>query len=63
MKAVRIHSTGGPEVLQIENLELPEPAADEVRIRHTAMALTFKTSTPVLGNTLRHCPVALELRQ
>jgi NADPH2:quinone reductase len=42
MKAVRIHSTGGPEVLKIENLELPEPAAGEVRIRHTAIGFNFQ---------------------
>jgi NADPH2:quinone reductase len=42
MKAVRIYETGSPEVLKIENLELPEPAAGEVRIRHTAIGLNFQ---------------------
>ena len=42
MKAVRIYSAGGPEVLKIENLELPDPAAGEVRIRHTAIGLNFQ---------------------
>ena len=32
-KTVRIHSAGGPEVLQVEQLELPEPAQGEVTIR------------------------------
>jgi len=25
-KAIRIHQTGGPEVLQLEDIELPAPA-------------------------------------
>ncbi|HYZ29570.1 MAG TPA: NADP-dependent oxidoreductase [Thermoleophilaceae bacterium] len=33
MKAVVIHRFGGPEVLEIVELEAPEPAADQVRIR------------------------------
>ncbi|MDF7814939.1 NADP-dependent oxidoreductase [Hymenobacter sp. YC55] len=33
MKAVRIHAFGGPEVLQLEEVARPVPAADEVLIR------------------------------
>lgn len=40
-KAIRIHANGGPEVLRWEEIELPPPAAGEVRIRHTAIALNF----------------------
>lgn len=42
VQAVRIHATGGPEVLKIEELELPEPGAGEVRIRHTVIGLNFQ---------------------
>ena len=42
MKAIRIHDIGGPEVLRIEDISLPEPGAGEVRIRHTAVALNFR---------------------
>ena len=42
MKAVRIYAAGGPEVLKIEKLELPDPAQGEVRIRHTAIGLNFQ---------------------
>lgn len=42
MKAVRVYEAGGPEVLKIETLELPAPAAGEVRIRHTAIGLNFQ---------------------
>lgn len=40
--AVRIHATGGPEVLKIEQIDLPDPAAGEVRIRHTAIGFNFQ---------------------
>lgn len=36
---VRFHSFGGPEVLRIEDIELAEPAAGEVRIRVGAFGL------------------------
>lgn len=39
--AVRMHRTGGPEVLVWEPHVLPPPAPGEVRIRHTAVALNF----------------------
>jgi NADPH2:quinone reductase len=42
MLAARFHTTGGPEVIQLETLELPEPAAGEVRLRHTAIGLNFQ---------------------
>ena len=41
MKAVRIHAVGGPDVLQYEDMELPPPAPDQVRVRHTAIGLNF----------------------
>jgi len=41
MKAIRIHETGGPEVLRYEDVELPPPAAGEVRVRHTAIGVNF----------------------
>ncbi len=33
MKAMRIHDFGGPEVLKMEEIEQPKPAADEVLIK------------------------------
>ncbi len=38
-RVVRFHKTGGPEVLQIENIELPPPGAGEVRIAVKALGL------------------------
>ena len=33
MKAIRIHEFGGPDVLSIDEIEIPKPAKDEVLIR------------------------------
>lgn len=41
VRAIRIHATGGPEVLRLERIDLPPPAAGEVRIRQRAMGLNF----------------------
>ena len=41
MKAIRYSRTGGPEVLSLENIELPQPRAGEIRIRHTAIGVNF----------------------
>jgi NADPH2:quinone reductase len=40
--AVRLHTTGSPDVLKLEDIDLPEPGAGEVRIRHTAIGLNFQ---------------------
>ncbi len=40
-KAIRIHQTGGPEVLKWEDIDVPPPGQGEVRIRHTAVGLNF----------------------
>ena len=39
VKIVRFHETGGPEVLQLEDLPLPEPGKGEVRLRVKAIGL------------------------
>lgn len=41
MKAIRIHSFGGPEVLKIEDLAAPDPPPGHVRIRVAAAGLNF----------------------
>jgi len=40
-KAVRFHKTGGPEVLQIDDVPVGEPGAGQVRVRHTAIGVNF----------------------
>ncbi|WP_260295808.1 quinone oxidoreductase family protein [Sedimenticola hydrogenitrophicus] len=39
--AIRIHQYGGPEVLSLESVAVGEPAAGEVRVRHSAIGLNF----------------------
>jgi NADPH2:quinone reductase len=41
MKAIRFEVSGGPEVLHLEDMELPAPRAGEVRVRHAAIGVNF----------------------
>jgi NADPH2:quinone reductase len=40
-KAVRYHKQGGPEVLQLDEVQVGEPAQGQVRIKHTAIGVNF----------------------
>ena len=40
-KAVRFHKQGGPEVLQLDEIQVGEPGQGQVRIRHTAIGVNF----------------------
>ncbi len=40
-KAIRMHETGGPEVLQYEDVDIGDVGPDEVRLKHTAIGLNF----------------------
>jgi NADPH2:quinone reductase len=39
--AIRIHQTGGPEVMQWEEVEVGDPGPGEARIRHTAIGVNY----------------------
>ena len=41
MKAVQISKTGGPEVLELKEITLDKPRADEVMIEHKAIGLNY----------------------
>jgi len=41
MKAIRIHEFGGPEALNYEDLEMPEPGPGEARVKLTASGVNF----------------------
>jgi NADPH2:quinone reductase len=41
VKAIRFAKTGGPEVLQYQDIDLPPPRAGEVRVHHTAIGVNF----------------------
>jgi NADPH:quinone reductase len=40
-KAIRFHSTGGPEVLQLDHVSVGDPGPGECRVRHTAIGVNF----------------------
>jgi NADPH2:quinone reductase len=39
--AIRMHCTGGPEVLELEQVEVGEPGPGQVRLRHAAVGLNY----------------------
>lgn len=41
VKAIRFHETGGPEVLKLEDVAVAQPAAGQVRVRHSYIAVNF----------------------
>ncbi len=41
-KAIRIYRTGGPEVMQWEDVEVGAPGAGQVRMKNTAVGLNFR---------------------
>jgi len=40
-QAIRFHKTGGPEVLQLEEVDVGSPGPGQARIRHVAVGLNF----------------------
>ena len=40
-KAIRVHVTGGPEVLMLDEDEVGAPAVGEVQLRHTEIGLNY----------------------
>jgi NADPH2:quinone reductase len=40
-RAIRFSRTGGPEVLELEEISLPEPKAGEALVRHQAIGVNF----------------------
>ena len=40
-QAIRFHATGGPEVLMLEDVDVPPPGQGEVRVRHTAIGVNY----------------------
>jgi len=40
-RTIRIHATGGPDALQLDDLALPAPGPGEALVRHTAIGVNF----------------------
>ena len=41
MKSIKVTNTGGPEVLELEEITLDKPGADEVQIEHVSIGLNY----------------------
>ena len=41
MQAIEIKKTGGPEVLELKDIQLEDPKDGEVLIKHTAIGLNY----------------------
>ena len=40
-RAIRLHQTGGPEVLELETVDVGDPGPGQARVRHTYIAVNF----------------------
>ncbi len=40
-KAIRMHATGGPEVLSWDEIDVPTPGPGDVVLRHTAIGVNY----------------------
>lgn len=40
-KAIRFYESGSPEVMRYEDVEVGEPSAGQVRLRHVAVGLNY----------------------
>jgi len=40
-KAIRIHENGGPEVMRLEEVAVPDPGPAEARVRHRAIGVNY----------------------
>jgi len=61
IRAVRIHSHGGPDVMRLEEIELPPPGPGEVRVRHTAIALNFSDINVRRGGFYQNDPMPMPI--
>jgi len=41
VKAIRVHQTGGPDAMKMEDVALGDPGAGEARVRHTAIGVNY----------------------
>jgi NADPH:quinone reductase len=59
MRAIRVHRTGGPEVMQLEDVPTPRPAAGEVLVRVEAAGVNFIDVYYRTGQYVREVPFGL----
>lgn len=61
MKAIRIHEFGGPDVLELEDIEVPQPKADEVLIKVYASSVNPVDGKIVAGQSQAKFPTKFPL--
>ncbi len=61
MKAVRIHEFGGPDVLELEEIDIPQPKADEVLIKVYASSVNPVDGKIVAGLSQEKFPTKFPL--
>ncbi len=61
MKAIRIHQTGGPEALTLEDIPTPEPGAGDVLVKIEAAGLNFIDTYHRTGLYPLELPITLGL--
>jgi NADPH:quinone reductase-like Zn-dependent oxidoreductase len=61
MKAIRIHEFGGPEVLELEDIAIPQPKADEVLIKVYASSVNPVDGKIVAGESQTKFPTSFPL--
>jgi NADPH:quinone reductase-like Zn-dependent oxidoreductase len=61
MKAIRIHEFGGPDVLEMDDIAIPQPAADEVLIKVYASAVNPVDQKIFAGEAQEKFPVKFPL--
>jgi NADPH:quinone reductase len=59
MRAVRVHETGGPDVIRLDEVAVPEPGPSEVLVRIAAAGLNFIDTYHRSGQYSRDLPMAL----
>src|ERR687889_1749833 len=61
MKAIRVNEHGGPEVLNYEDVEVPEPGEGEARVKLAASGVNFIDTYQRTGLYPRETPFTLGL--
>jgi NADPH2:quinone reductase len=61
MKALRIERIGGPEVMQLVEIPVPEPGPGEIRVKMEASGLNYSDIMTREGRYLRETPLPLTL--